>query len=164
MQEDISMTEPSPVSKKRRLKLTDALIILVFIVIIAFLAVTLAKQLALRHEASSARTTSDKLITAMQAQDGARARQLGDASFQAQHSPAQLAGLFKQSKPYTAGTPTVVKQTVNNGKVAHVVSTYYKFNAKKPFYVRVTVVEPNGKTTWQVINFSGDTSLASLEK
>jgi len=158
------MPESSHVSKKRRFKLSDIIFMLVFLVIIAALVITLAKQLGLRHEASSARAASDKLISAMQAGDGAKARALGDASFQSQHSNAQLASLFKQSKAYTVGTPTVVKQTVNNGKAAHVVSTYYKFDGKKPFYVRVTVIEPNGGDVWQVINFSGDTNLNTLTK
>src|SRR5882757_927095 len=148
MQEEGSSTKSETVSKKRRPKLTDVLLLVGFLVIIALLTTTLLNQLSLRHEVNGARVTTDKLIATMQKQDGASARKLGDPSFQAQHTSPQLNGLFAQSKTYTIGTPTVVKQTVNNGSAAHVVSIFYKFNDKKPFYVRVTVSEPNSTDSW----------------
>lgn len=155
---------PTKTNKKRRFKLTDILLFVIFTAVVVLLVATLVNQLSLRHEVNSARITTDQLIAAMEKQDAPAARKLGDATFQAQHNTSQLSYIFDQAKTETTGNAKVVKQTVNNGKVNKVVSVYYGFTAQKPYYVRVTVYEQNGTSNWHVINFSGNASLTSLTK
>jgi len=162
MQETAISASSSVTNKKRGIKLSDILLVIVFVVIVVALLVVLMKQLGLRHEVNDAKLTTDKLITAIREQDGEAARLLGDPTFRARNNPDQLKVLFAQSKPYISGKSTVTKQTVNNGKANRVISIYYKFDNAKPFYVRVTAIEPNTAHRWSIINFSGNASLNAL--
>jgi Tfp pilus assembly protein PilX len=153
-----------PVRKRRGFKLTDALILLVLLVLVVFLVRTLVTQLGIRHDVSAARNVTNQLIGDMQKQDGAAALKLGDKNFQAVHSGPQLTGLFKQAEPYIKGTPVITKQTLTKGSAAKVVSVYYKFGSNKPFYVRVTASEQNGAPQWHIINYAGNANLSALTK
>jgi len=155
--------EPKP--ERRKLKLTDVLIVVVFLIIIGFLANMLAGQLSLKHEVNDARGTTNKMITDIQKRDATDAWKLGSPNFKAKYPAQQLGNLFKPLSGALVGTPEVVKQTADNGSANEVVSVYYKFMKPKTYFMVVTVYRPNDhKIGWQMINFSGAPTLNALLK
>jgi hypothetical protein len=148
--------------KKRRLRSTDGLILVVVVVIIGFLLHTLLSQISLKHEVSGATAVTDRMITDIQKQNGADARNLGDKSFQAKNNAADLSSLFKAVNSHTHGTAIRDHTTVTNDKSGQAVSAIYKYADKPAFYVRVIVTKPKGATTWHVVNLNGNTKETPL--
>ncbi|HET6924201.1 MAG TPA: hypothetical protein VFH39_00020, partial [Candidatus Saccharimonadales bacterium] len=131
MQKTESPAPTAPLDKKaRRIRPLDVAIVVLFVAVVTALILVLLAQLRLKNEVADARAVTDKLITAMKDQDGEAARLLGDPGFRARNSADQMHTIFTESKPYTQGTPVVVRQVVVNGKVNHVVSIYYKFGSQ----------------------------------
>jgi hypothetical protein len=153
-----------PAHKRRGLKLVDAIVTLVIVIVIAVLVNTLLHQLTLKREVADARNTTNKAISYIQKKDAPSFRKLGSDDFQAKYTDKQLQNLFNPLSSALSGTQTVVKQTANNGSANKVVSVYYHFTKPMSYYLVVTVIQPNGKTGWHVVNFSGSTAEKDLLK
>ena len=156
--------ESEPVRNRRRIKLTDILFILGFVAVIAVLSLMLVRQLSLKHEVADAKVVANRVITDVQKQRASDALDLGDKTFQENHSPQELQSLFKAAQLYVSGSATVSKQVVTNSKKNDVVSIIYKFHTKKPYYLRVTVGKINGTDKWYLIGLGGNASEATLLK
>jgi hypothetical protein len=159
------MTKPKEVEpevkQRHRISVVDAVIAVFILIFVLFLAKSLLDQLSLRHEVSSAKTVTNSVITDFKNQDAAGALKLGDATFKAEHTQAQLQNLFKTTNPYLVGPPTVVKQTVANGATASGVGIVYKYGSQHPFYVQVIVRKTKQGNVWQLYSVSGNASEAN---
>lgn len=144
--------------KQKRLKLTEILILVITIIIIGLLVHLLIGYLSLKHEVNSAQATTDRVLRDIRTQNASDAYPLGDASFKAKNSKAQLQSIFKAAAPNVIGTSVVVHQTVANSSKRNDVSIIYKFAGKHPYYLRVIVRQPHGGTNWQLINLASDTA------
>jgi len=149
---------------KRRIKLSEILLLIVLLALCIFLVKMLADQLSLHHETQAAKTVSNRVIDDIAKQNAADARSLGDSGFQKAHSAAQLTALFKQAALITHGKPMIVKQLVNNDKYGQAVGVIYRYPDKPVYYVRIVVTKPKGATTWHMTSISGNASEASLLK
>ncbi len=155
---------PTVTAKKPR-RFGRAAEVVVFVIVVAVIVILvkiLVSQLSLKHEVSAGRVVTDKTVAALQKQDATTARSLGDKTFQANHSSAQLAALFEAAHSHVTGTPLVVKQTVANGDKADAVSVIYKFGGKQTYYIRAIAARESGQSNWQLINLSGDTNESKL--
>jgi hypothetical protein len=147
---------------RRRIRISDVILLLVFIVICFFLARTLWNQLSLRHEVSAAKVITSRVVADIATQNAKDTHQVGDAAFQAHHSVGSLSDLFAQAKPYTKGSPTVDRQTVTNDKQGQTVYIIYKYQVKPPYYLRVTVAKPKGTSAWHLTGLSGNPDESQL--
>lgn len=147
---------------KRKFKVTDIVIFLVLVVVIIALLVTLLGKLRLKHEVSSARVVSDRLISDISKKDTNNARGLGDAKFQAKNSNAQLAALFDSIVTTAPGKPKVDRQIVSNANHTKGVYVIYKYGNKTPYYIRVAVSRTDRANKWQLVGISGDSSETAL--
>lgn len=153
MSETTVSTEPT---KKTRSRLPDAVIIVVVVLIIGFLVHALISQLSLKHEVSSATAVTDQMITNIQKQNGTAAHALGDSTFQAKNSAAELTTVFKSVNSHTHGTAVRDHTTVTNDETGQAVSVIYKYADKPTFYIRVIATKPKGASSWHVVNLSGN--------
>ena len=149
---------------KHRFGVVDTLVSVIVLVIVIFLGSMLVGQISLKHEVAGAKVIGNAFVHDLHTQDAARARALGDKSFQAGHSVAELQTLFKSAKPFTPGAPAIIDQTVTNDKNADNVRFIYKYGTAKPYYVRVIVSKTKQSGKWQLINIAGDPSEVNLLK
>lgn len=157
-------TEPQLPSsqRRRRFKLLDVLIFLIVVGVIAALGITLMGKLHLKHEVSDARLVSDRIVRDISTENAADARSLGDASFQAVHSTAQLKSVFISAKEVAKGHAVVDRQTVSNAKDLQVVNIIYVYPSKPPYYIRVAVAKTHSNAKWQLVGITGNSSEARL--
>jgi hypothetical protein len=165
---------PQPKVRRRlRIKPTDIVIIVVFLAIVVGLVVYMSGRLALKHEVTGAKATSDKVIAALAKQDTAAIRATGDKQFQAKNSAESLDTALtfhpENSKPikfgemYGNSNPTVDQQlVVNNTNGQHVLFIYKYSKLKVPFYVRVIVAKGTNDTKWTLQGLSASSNESSL--
>lgn len=164
---DVAEVEPlAPTKKRPKIKPTDIVVFAVIIVVIVVLSTYIFNQLSLKRNVSNARIVTDKVITAVEKEDGMAARRYGSDKFKSTYSADALTKQFKAIELVTsAGTPTVDHQTFSGGtaKTGKSVFIIYKFPpklAKQPFYIRVSVNDKAG--SWQVVNIAGSADESSL--
>lgn len=147
---------------RRRFKLTDIFVFVVLLVVIVALAITLFGKLNLKHEVSSARAVSDRVISDIGKQNARGASALGDSQFQARHSEMQLKQLFTSTAQIAKGNPSVDRQIVSNGKNLQMVNIIYKYSSKPPYFIRITVDKTSTSHKWELVGISGNSSEAAL--
>ncbi|HSX05591.1 MAG TPA: hypothetical protein VLF69_03940 [Candidatus Saccharimonadales bacterium] len=149
---------------KRKLKVraSDLITFGIITVVIVILALTLMSKLQLKHNVTSARAVSDKVIADIAKRDGAAVRALGSAEFQRAYSSNTLTQGFNAIKVVTPGHAVVDRQIVDHGKntVVYIVYKYPPHLAKQPYFIRVAVTNLNGK--WLLTNVAGSASESSL--
>lgn len=169
-------TEPrvlpaEPRRRKLRIKWSDVLIFAAIIAVIAGLSAFIINRLALKHEVAAAKPTADKILTAMSKQDVKVIVAMGDKTFQADHTIAELNGdlTFKTTPPITFAAlygdskPTVEQQVVaNNAKGQHVSIIYRYDKLKVPFYVRIDTTKPPHGTKWYLQALSASPNESKL--
>jgi len=150
--------------KKRswlRAHIWDLLIGIVLVVVILGLADLLVSKLSVKHEVSSARVVSDKVILDMQKQDATDAYKLGGKKFQQSLSAAQLAKQFDTIKSVTSSRPSVDNQTLYKDHVnGDIVFVIYKFPAQVPFYIRLGIIKESGQ--WKLTSVKGSVTESEL--
>jgi len=159
--ETVTTERPQP---KRRIKLSEILLLVVLLALCIFLLKMLMDQLSLRHEVQAAKTVSNRVIDDIAKQNAADARNLGDSGFQKAHSVTQLTSLFKQAAQVTHGKPLVVKQIINNDKYGQAVGIIYRYPDKPVYYVRIVVTKPKSASNWHMTSISGNNSEQALLK
>jgi hypothetical protein len=140
--------------KRRKVRVTDIIVFGILLIIIVGLLVTIFNKLSLKAAVNGARPVSDKAIAALQARNGSAAWKLGDKSFQAKNSAANLTLLFKHEEVATLKNPTLDRTIVYNDKTGRTVFFIYKYTALKvPFYIRTGVTKESGG--WKLSSLSG---------
>jgi hypothetical protein len=157
---------PQPPKKRLKVKPSDIIVFAVLIIIVIVLASFLYNQLSLKRNVAQARIVTDKVIQAVEKEDGAAARNQGSTKFKSTYTAEALTKQFKAIELVTsAGTPTVDRQTFDGGakNAGKTVFIIYKFPpklAKQPFYIRVAVNDKAG--SWQLVSISGSADESSL--
>lgn len=157
--------QPAAQSTRRRLKVTDLIIAIIFVLIVAILAVVLLRQLSLKHEVSDARVTANRVLSDLQKQDANDMHNLGDKTFQSSHSTAELQQLSENATTFVSGPSIIINQAVTNDSKGQKVDFVYKFTPnKKPYYIGIVVNKLKGSTSWHLISLSGNSDQSALPK
>lgn len=159
---DASADSALPRRPRRGLKLIDIVMVVVTVAIIVFLSIILIGKLRLKHEVSTARVVSDRVLHDIVSVNAKDARSLGDQKFQADHSAAELQDLFKNASTYARGTPDLERQMVNNGDTGQAVTFVYRYGSSKPYYFQIEVDKPAHANNWQLAGISGGNSVTGL--
>ena len=144
--------EPAPPTKRRVGKI---IAIVAASVLAGIVALVVALVLFVNAATEDAEKVSAELVTAIQANDGAKAYALGGADFRAIAPEAEvkevvafIAPLVERGK--VSPDAKAIHAATNRGKVA--VFTYtLKGTSGKPVHLKTQIQEKNGR--WQVLSF-----------
>lgn len=160
MIEDSRISQPT--LKPRRIRVTDILLVVIFVAICGVLIRTMWSQMSLKHEVTSAQVVSDKVVEDIAKQDASAAHDLGSADFKTHHPASQLTGLFQNAQPYIKGTRSVDKRTISNQSHNQTVYVVYRYGGSKPYFIRIAVTKPAGEPAWQLNGISGNPDESQL--
>ena len=83
------------VNGRHGIRPTEIIIIALFVIVVAFLVITLINKLTLTKNMARARTISNEVINDIQARNGQAAYNLGSPTFKQSYSSAELTQYFK---------------------------------------------------------------------
>ncbi len=160
MSEQAKQIEAKP-TRRRFIKPSELIIAVVFTAVVAVLTITLANKLTLKHDVTSARAVSDKVITNISKRDGTAIRAQGSPKFQKTYTGTELTQDFRSVEVATLKTPQLDRQIVVDAPSGRIVYFVYKYTALKvPFYVRTAVQHQSGH--WYLTSITGNINEAAL--
>lgn len=157
------LTAAKSINRARHtLKMGNALVAVVGIILLALLASSVMHTISLHRSFASARAVSDQVVTAIGKRDGNAARKLGNTKFQSMYTSKQLHTQFVAIEPVTSFSRSFYQQKLVTDKTK-VALMYYKYPTKDlAYYIRVAVTQ-NAKTgAWQLTDITGNADLNTL--
>jgi len=147
---------------RRTLKIGNALVAVIGIILLALLASSITHAVSLRRSFAGARAVSDQVVTAISKRDGDAARKLGNAEFQSMYTSKQLHDQFIAIEPVTSFSRSFYQQKLVTTK-HKVALMYYKYPTKDlAYYIRVAVTQDAKSGKWQLTDITGNADLNTL--